>query len=62
MFWAYERAKSRWRRFNGHEPTRRVRRVIKRKGKGKGEGKARAFLTDAAEDELSTMFVGFGKG
>ena len=25
LFWAYEHAKSRWRRYSGHKPTRRVR-------------------------------------
>ena len=39
LFWAYERAKSRWRSFNDHKPTRHARRVFKRKGKGKGKGK-----------------------
>ena len=63
LFWAYEHAKARWRRFNNHKPTRKVRRVIKRKGKGKGKGKhARTFLTTMSEDEARTMFVGFGKG
>ncbi len=53
LFWAYERAKQKWRRF-ANKPTRRVRRFVKRKGKGKGrkgngkgKGKSSVFLAEA---------------
>ena len=36
LFWAYQRAKGRWRKFM-NKPNRRVRRFFKRKGKGKGK-------------------------
>eukprot|EP00959_Pyramimonas_sp_CCMP1952_P263376 5507640-Pyramimonas_sp.AAC.1 len=32
LFWAYERAESRWRQFDNYKPTRRVRQVLERKG------------------------------
>ena len=37
LFWAYQRAKGRYRQFT-RKPVRRVRRFLKRKGKGKGKG------------------------
>ena len=32
-FWQYQKSKSQWRR-HMHKPTRKLRRVVKRKGKG----------------------------
>ena len=61
LFWAYEHAKARWRRHNNYKPTRRVRRVIKRKGKGKGNHPT-AFLASMSVQDMAETFVGFGKG
>ena len=61
LFWAYEHAKARWRRHNNYKPTRRVRRVIKRKGKGKGKHPT-AFLASMSMQDMAETFVGFGKG
>lgn len=44
LFWAYQQAKSRWRRFTG-KPTRNVRRFVRRrKGKGKGQERLRQIV------------------
>ena len=63
-FWAYERAKSRWRKYASHEPMRRVCQAIKRKGKGKGKGKnkGRTYLDHLADDDVQSTFAYFGKG
>ena len=68
LFWAYEAAKSRWRRFTG-KPVRAVRRFIRRKGKGKGgergskgKGKGKVFLAETSDAELEEIFIGRGKG
>ena len=53
IFWAYQRAKGKWRRFM-NKPHRRVRRHMKRKGKGKGKhpGLYLQSLTDYGVDEF----------
>ena len=43
LYWAYQQAKSKWRKFTG-KPVRKVRRFLKReKGKGKSKGKGKVF-------------------
>ena len=64
IFWAYERAKARWRRRNDFKPTRRVRRAIKRKGKGNGKGWGKAahnFRAIMSDEIARETFVGFGE-
>ena len=69
LFWAYERAKSDWRKFTG-KPVRAVRRFIRRKGKGKGKGeiggkgkgKGKVFLAETSDAQASEIFLGKGKG
>ena len=64
LFWAYQKAKSRWRR-HMQKPVRRTRRFIRRKGKGKGRGKGASrysFLADMNDDEVEEVFFGKGKG
>ena len=77
LFWAYQHAKSQWRR-HMHKPTRAVRRFTRRfirsKGKGKGQGKGftgkggkgrpnvGAFLAALEEHEVAQVFKGFRKG
>ena len=61
LFWAYQQAKSRWRR-HLRKPTRRVRRFLRRSGKGKGKGKRRfAFLAELTDEQYDSVFFG-GKG
>jgi hypothetical protein len=69
IFWAYQRAKSRWRR-HMHKPTRRVRRFFRKprrgKGKGYGSGKGKgahrySFLSQMSDYEVDQVFFG-GKG
>ena len=59
LFWAYQRAKGRYRRFM-REPVRRVRRFLKRKGKGKGKHPG-YFLSTLSESEIENMFFMKGK-
>ena len=68
VYWAYSKAKGRWRRMTG-KPVRRVRRFLKRRpwnlspGKGKGNGKNRfTFLAEETDENLETIFKGGGKG
>ena len=56
LFWAYQRAKGRWRRFM-NKPNRRVRRFFKRKGVGKGKSSG-AFLMSFNDQEIDSMFFG----
>ena len=58
LFWAYQRAKGRFRKFM-RKPVRRVRRFMKRKGKGKGKHPG-YFLTTLKDQEIENLF--FGKG
>jgi len=60
IYWAYNQAKTAWRRFS-QKPTRHVRRFVKKKGGGKGKrGNAvRAFITDT--DHVSSYLKGKGK-
>ena len=53
LFWAYQQAKSRWRRFTG-KPTRQVRRFVRRrKGKGNGKGRAKAEKANSQVANIS---------
>ena len=74
LFWAYQHAKSQWRR-HMQKPTRAVRRFTRRyirtKGKGKGRGRGfpgkgrpnvGAFLAALEEHEVEQVFKGFRKG
>ena len=67
IFWAYQRAKGRWRSWMG-KPVRKVRRFVKRKGKGKGQGKymgkrtAGTYLNSLTSNEIEQVFKGKGKG
>ena len=76
LFWAYQKAKSQWRRWS-QKPTRTVRRHVRRfirhkglgKGygsKSKGKGKSRpnpsAFLASLSDDEVQQVFKVAGKG
>merc|ERR1712085_130597 len=60
LCWAYQQAKSRWRRFTG-KPTRQVRRFVRRrKGKGKGKGRKGKFsssqyLAEMPDTEVEEM-------
>jgi len=58
LFWAYQHAKGRYRRFLG-KPVRRVRRFFRRKGKGKGKS-AGHYLSSLSEPEILSTF--FSKG
>jgi hypothetical protein len=58
LFWAYQRAKGRYRRFM-RKPVRRVRRFLKRRGKGKGKHPG-YYLANLSEQEIESMF--FAKG
>ena len=60
LFWAYQHAKGRYRKFM-NEPVRRVRRHLKRHGKGKGKS-AGHFLATSTETELHSLFLAKGKG
>ena len=61
LFWAYEKAKSRWRK-HMHKAAHKVRKFLKRSGKGKGKGKRRfSFLADYDDDTVDHVFYG-GKG
>ena len=68
IFWAYQKAKGRWRQYM-KKPNRRVRRHFRKyqrkKGKGKGKrlsGKAiSTFATDCTTEEYEEIFMG-GKG
>ena len=51
IYWAYRTAKKKWRRFQSHKPTRKVRRFTKRKGKGKGKGKGSRFFLESDEGQ-----------
>lgn len=53
LFWAYQAAKSNWRKHTG-KPTRKVRRFIHRKGKGKGKGSR--FYRAKGKREESLLF------
>ena len=61
LFWAYQQAKGRYRKFMG-KPIRHVRRFFKKRGKGKGKhsGTYLASLNDYEVSEL--FFKGKGKG
>ena len=72
LYWAYQQAKSQWRR-HMQKPVRAVRRFARRylrnKGKGKGsfgKGKGRpnvsAFLAALDDAEVAQVFKGFRKG
>ena len=72
LFWAYQRAKSMWRRYTG-KPTRAVRRFgrhyIRRKGsskghKGKGKGRPNVstFLASLNDEEVAHIYKGIRKG
>ena len=74
LFWAYQKAKSNWRRFM-RKPTRAVRRFVRRpKGKGKGKGKRRfrkgkgkgfnssSYLVQMSDQEVEQIFFGKGGG
>jgi hypothetical protein len=58
LFWAYQHAKGRFRKFM-RKPVRRVRRFLKRRGKGKGKHPG-YYLTNLKDQEIENMF--FGKG
>ena len=65
LFWAYQQAKGRFRRFM-RKPVRRVRRFIKHKGKGRGRH-AGHFLSTMSDNEVEEVFFksgpkGRGKG
>ena len=65
LFWAYQRAKGRFRRFM-RKPVRRVRRFMKRRGKGRGKH-AGHFLATMSDGEVAEFFSkngpkGRGKG
>ena len=61
LFWAYQQAKGRFRRFM-RKPVRKVRRFIRRKGKGKGKHPG-FYLASLNDQELEEMFFkGFRKG
>lgn len=59
LFWAYQKAKGRYRRFM-RKPVRRVRRFMKRKGKGKGKHPG-FYLASLSDHELEQMFFAKGK-
>ena len=59
LFWAYQRAKGRYRRFM-RKPVRRVRRFLKRKGKGKGK-RPGYYLSTLSEPEIENVFFLRGK-
>ena len=74
LFWAYQRAKSQWRRCS-QKPTRTVRRHVRRfirnkgagkgyrpKGKGKGRPNPSAFLASLSDEEVQQVFKVAGKG
>ena len=72
LFWAYQRAKSMWRRYTG-KPTRAVRRFGRRflrrkgdskgfKGKGKGRPNISAFLASLDDAEVEQVYKGMRKG
>ena len=70
IFWAYQQAKSRWRKYSG-KPTRKVRRFVRKKGKSKGKGRLpfrgktsiSTYLARTAEaGALETVFLQKGKG
>ena len=58
LFWAYQKAKGRYRKFM-RKPVRRVRRFMKRKGKGKGKHPG-YYLTTLKDQEIEEIF--FCKG
>jgi hypothetical protein len=58
LFWVYQKAKGRFRRFM-NKPVRRVRRFMKRKGKGKGKHPGH-YLASLSDMEVEATF--FGKG
>ena len=58
LFWAYQKAKSRWRK-HMQKPVRRTRRFIRRKGKGASRY---SFLADMDDAEVEETFFGKGKG
>ena len=58
LFWSYQQAKGRYRKFM-RKPVRRVRRFMKRKGKGKGKHPG-FFLQHLTDQEVEQTF--FGKG
>ena len=67
IFWQYQNAKSRWRKYM-HKPTRRVRRSEKKhsrffssngKGKRKSKGAERyAFLAEMPDEAVNAIFYG----
>ena len=61
LFWSYQQAKGRFRRFM-RKPVRKVRRFIRRKGKGKGKHPG-FYLASLNDQDLEEMFFkGFRKG
>ena len=63
LFWAYQQAKGRYRKFM-RKPVRRVRRFLRRKGKGKGKHPG-FYLTGLSDTEVDQVFFapkGKGKG
>jgi hypothetical protein len=54
IYWAYQRAKGRYRRFT-NKPNRGVRRHFRRKGKGKGKHPG-AYLQSLTDQELESIF------
>ena len=64
VYWAYSKAKGRWRRMTG-KPVRKVRRFLRKRpfnsSFGKGKGKNRfTFLADESDENLETIFKGKG--
>ena len=62
LFWAYQKAKSRWRK-HMQKPVRRVRRFIRRSGKGKGCSKGKGasrfeFLARMDDFAIDAAFFG----
>eukprot|EP00959_Pyramimonas_sp_CCMP1952_P009775 203999-Pyramimonas_sp.AAC.1 len=70
LFWLFQQANRRWRRFT-RKPVRRVRRRMRRSFKGKGKGKrgrrrlngrgVAAFLQRLSDEQRDEIFFG-GKG
>ena len=63
LFWAYEHAKGRWRKFM-KKPVRRVRRFFRRTMRNKGKGKGKrlsgkgitAFTIDLSDEEYEDIY------
>ena len=60
LFWSYQQAKGRFRRFM-RKPIRKVRRFIRRKGKGKGKHSG-YYLATLTDQDLESIFFKGSKG